>query len=228
MRLVEEWTLAVVRFMPEGTESVWQHRPSLSRTLSQISYSTCLALAQSFDERRFSLFVNPDDELNREQASVLCKEKKWQLVEAEYLGLDLSLVDLAQPQVLEFSAEFENQSISRETVRSRGDFLRSDKSGLRDFVKLMSIPSRNRVYIGRTMRHGKTTFGYAGDIQNEFSEFVNSSILAKRAVSESDSLEVLLVFMRERKISWPTDCVVGVGAWYPSLSKFKWEDVLPF
>ncbi len=159
-------------------------------------------------------------------AEQICSQKGWTQNQGEFLRLDLSVHRAVKPHLLEFAAELENNSISLERDRPLDVFLHSDTFGLSDFVKLLLVPSRVRVYVGRTMRYGKTTSAYAKEIQKMFAEFVEQAIACGRSVHADDHIIVLLIFMQERRASWPNDCVfqVGIGERVPGGASLTWEE----
>ena len=205
----------------------WMNLPD-AKALSRINYLTCLKFCSMLmSGRELTLFQNSGDTAVGVHAEGLSRSKEWSYEVREFQRLDLAVLNAERPYALEFAAEVENSNIIRKPELTRAKFVNCGKRGLSDFTKLLLAPARIRVYIGRTMRQAKKSIGRCEETKAEFRRLVIEAIEAGRSVKRDDKIAVLLVYLRQKKVNWPDDCVVGLGQWDSSKNDFLWTEGKP-
>lgn len=199
-------------------------KKNVNRTAAtEANLRACLDIADQLESGRFSLVFTKRSESIEHLASDLCSRKNWHRHAGEFLRLDFSILDRGAPTECALSAELENNSISLESKPETVDFLHNDAFGLSDFTKLLAAPSRIRLYIGRTMSHGKATKKHADTIKEHLSSLVANAV-ARGRLHASDYVLVLLVRMRETRKEWDTyELDFDVGQRLPEGAELKWE-----
>ncbi len=115
--------------------------------------------------------------------------------DGEWLGLDVAVVDRRNGDlILAYEAEMPTISSLHfppdPTENSIGRLLREY---LKDFHKLLSLPCKFRVYLGRISSYGKTTDSYRTAVENTVTLAVQRALMKERLISKFDSLDIILL-----------------------------------